>query len=360
MTLIKIIYRSIELCVAYGNYEFENRLRNLIISKPIVYSLRSISTFQPATLIANLLDPLSKDSKPALLKWLRILIDHLLDDHDSSGMTSTPFGPLDVRSLTSVVDLTDPDADVQVSRLLQLANDFSIQLCQLKMRIIFDAEKTNPLFENGSTLTQTFFRGIASAFKEKGSIWSDLVSVLDDNCARQVRVHAEQIFLQSMTFPMPLEPNDRGENNESLARALMAVIEATSTSINTRVGPVISSALVEKLNMLISYIMPTSNENAENDRMMDPPPSPRDLFWESRCWLILFLRIIILHKSAFSNSKVGMSDQARMVVGLCALLQVCFTFSSFHRGLFFPPPSSASKHWANQLSYNLTERIPPS
>ena len=41
------------------------------------------------------------------------------------------------------------------------------------------------------------------------------------------------------------------------------------------------------------------------------------------CRLILFLRIIILHRSAFSStSKSGVSDQARIIVGLCALLQV--------------------------------------
>ena len=83
--LIEIIYRSITLCAAEGSFELDQRIRGLIISKPIIHQLRSLSTSQPNLLMTSLLDPLAKNSQPALLKWLRLLIDHLLDDHDSSG-----------------------------------------------------------------------------------------------------------------------------------------------------------------------------------------------------------------------------------------------------------------------------------
>lgn len=239
--LVEIIHKSIELCAAEGSFELDNKIRGLVISKPIIHHLRSLSTSQPLLLQAHLLDPLSKNSQPALLKWLRLLIDHLLDDHDSS-------------------DLTDPDADVQVSRLLQLANDFSIKLCQLKMKIIFDGQRVGSPSSN-TNITQTFFRGIASDFKQKAAIWSDLVSVLDENCARQIRAHAEELFLQSMTFSVPLEIN---ESNEYLARALLAVIEATGSNCNvnasTESGSLISTALVDKLNTLVQYLMSQHDE----------------------------------------------------------------------------------------------------
>ncbi|RPB19444.1 hypothetical protein L211DRAFT_814567 [Terfezia boudieri ATCC MYA-4762] len=298
--LVEVIHRSIELCAAEGSFELDNRIRGLVISKPIIHHLRGMSTSQPNLLQAQLLDPLSKNSQPALLKWLRLLIDHLLDDHDSS-------------------DLTDPDTDVQVSRLLQLANDFSIRLCQLKMRIIFDGQRGSSPSSN-TNITQTLFQGIVSGFKQKATIWSDLVSVLDENCARQIRAHAEELFLQSMSFSIPLEVN---ENNEYLARALLAVIEATSNTnmaVPTASGSLISAALVDKLNALVQYVMPQQDEgsNAKTGEML----SPKTLISELRGWLILFLRIIILHRSAFSStSKVGISDHSRMIVSLCALLQ---------------------------------------
>ncbi|KAF8419653.1 hypothetical protein EV426DRAFT_267297 [Tirmania nivea] len=298
--LVEIIHRSIELCAAEGSFELYNRIRGLVISKPVIHHLRGMSTSQPNLLQAHLLDPLSKNSQPALLKWLRLLIDHLLDDHDSS-------------------DLTDPDSDVQVSRLLQLANDFSIRLCQLKMRIIFDGQRGCSPSSN-TNITQTFFRGIVSDFKQKAAIWSDLVSVLDENCARQIRAHAEELFLQSMSFSIPLEVN---ENNEYLARALLAVIEATSNTnmaVPAASGSLISAALVDKLNTLVQYVMPQEDEGSSPKTR--EIVSSKTLISELRSWLILFLRIIILHRSAFSSTpKIGISDHSRMIVGLCALLQ---------------------------------------
>lgn len=299
--LVEIIHRSIELCAAEGSFELDNRIRGLVVSKPVIHHLRGISTSQPNLLQAHLLDPLSKNSQPALLKWLRLLIDHLLDDHDSS-------------------DLTDPDADVQVSRLLQLANDFSIRLCQLKMRIIFDGQRGGSPSSN-TNITQTFFRGIASDFKQKAAIWSDLVSVLDENCARQIRAHAEELFLQSMSFSIPLEAN---ENNEYLARALLVVIEATSNTngaVPAAGGSLISTALVDKLNTLVQSVMPQQDEGSSPKA--GEVVSSKTSILELRSWLILFLRIIILHRSAFSpTAKIGISDHSRIIVGLCALLQV--------------------------------------
>jgi mediator of RNA polymerase II transcription subunit 12 len=164
---------------------------------------------------------------------------------------------------------------------LQLANDFSIQLCQLKMRIIFDGQRGGSPSSH-TNIMQTFFRGIASDFKQKAAIWSDLVSVLDEDCARQIRAHAEELFLQSMTFSIPLEVN---ENNEYLARALLAVIEATSNTnivTSTGNGSLISAELVEKLNSLVQYIMPQHEES-------DSPKggeiiSAKDLIKELRNW----------------------------------------------------------------------------
>lgn len=41
---------------------------------------------------------------------------------------------------------------------------------------------------------------------------------------------------------------------------------------------------------------------------------------------VLFMRLVVMHRAAFTQAKSSMSDQARMLAGLCCLLQVC------HRG----------------------------
>lgn len=195
------------------------------------------------------------------------------------------------------------------------------------MRIIFDGQRGGSPGTSASIM-QTFFRGLASDFKQNSVIWSDLVSVLDENCSKQIRVHAEELFLQSMTFPIPAEGN---ENNEYLAKALLAVIEATSKNLRpaTGGGQNISAALVEKLNMLVYYVTPAQGEEGNGGA-----GSGRKVIAELRNWLVLFLRIIILHRSSFSSSaRVGISDQTRLVIGLCALLQVCGIFVSEHDSL---------------------------
>lgn len=36
------------------------------------------------------------------------------------------------------------------------------------------------------------------------------------------------------------------------------------------------------------------------------------------------MKLVILHRAEFTQAKSSMSDQARMLAGLCCLLQVCF------------------------------------
>ena len=87
-------------------------------------------------------------------------------------------------------DNTEVDAHVQVARLLDLANDFSIGLCKLKMHIILNVDTRAPLFGDSgpsSTIARSFVRGIASASQDRRKICTDLVTVLNKDCAGKVR-----------------------------------------------------------------------------------------------------------------------------------------------------------------------------
>lgn len=219
---------------------------------------------------------------------------------------------------------------MQVAQLIQYANDFSIGLCQLKMRIIFDAENKRGGDAGGAEnpLTKPFFQGIASTFKDRVNIWTDLVSVLNQECAAQIRQYAEELVLNSSTFPPvrlflgPLEPSlpEGRDSGESLARALLSVIEATAYSIPVNGVSSIAPMLVDKLNMIVQSLTLGEDDLEKADTAV-PEVLWNDSLMESRCWLLLFLRIIVLHRAAFLT-KSGVSDQGRMVVGLCTLLQV--------------------------------------
>ncbi|RPB01463.1 hypothetical protein L873DRAFT_658642 [Choiromyces venosus 120613-1] len=316
---VQLIRQSIQICAVASNPDTKNRLRGLILSLPVLEFLRGLATAQPDILISDIVEPLSKTGETTLLQWLRVLIDHLLDDQETG-------------------DNTDLDPEVHVAQLVQYANDFSIGLCQLKMRIIFDAENKNASsFRQGGDYTggrenplmKPFFQGIASTFKDRVTIWTDLVSVLNQECAYQIRGYAEELVLNSSTFPPvrlclgPLEPSlaEGRESGETLARALLSVIEATAYSIPKQGIASIATLLVDKLNMIIQSITLQEDELEKSEHAAVPEVFWNDSLTESRCWLLLFLRMIVLHRAAFTSSKSGASDQGRLVVGLCTLLQ---------------------------------------
>ncbi|KAL7269262.1 RNA polymerase II mediator complex subunit [Rhizina undulata] len=312
---VQLVTRSIQVCVSTGSEELSRRIERLATSQFSLRLLRSAASMQPDLLNSDLVEPLSKPRNMALSRWLGIIIDNLLDDHDSS-------------------DLADTDPEVQVTHLLHLANDFSIGLCQLKIRIIFDRQKKSPSITVGeSTLvgsnpvTKAFFRGIANSFEDRINIWCDLVTVLSPECACQIRMYAEELFLQSPTFPRvqlptdPMEPriSDYQGNGETLAKALLSLIDATAGSIPLAGIPSYSSLLVNRLHALVHSMTNPDEDGDKEDGGMEIGWS--ESFSELRCWLLLLLRIVILHRNAFfSNGKSG--DSARMVVGLYALLQL--------------------------------------
>lgn len=93
--------------------------------------------------------------------------------------------------LTKSADVMEADTDVQVTKLLQNANEFSFRLCQLKMKLLFESEISNnktPINNQHIRLsiTNAFVEAIVDMFKDRGAIWLDLVSVLDEECANQV------------------------------------------------------------------------------------------------------------------------------------------------------------------------------
>lgn len=88
-----------------------------------------------------------------------------------------------------VADNTEVDAHVQVARLLDLANDFSIGLCKLKMQIILNVGTSSTAFNDGAlanTIARSFVRGIASASDDRRKICTDLVTVLNKDTAGKV------------------------------------------------------------------------------------------------------------------------------------------------------------------------------
>ncbi|KAF8542225.1 hypothetical protein BDD12DRAFT_826310 [Trichophaea hybrida] len=276
--------------------------------------LRGLAIQKLDLLKAQVIEPLVQTKKPGCLSWLQKFVDNLLDDNDSN-------------------DNSEVDAHVQVARLLDLADDFSISLCKLKMQTILNVDPKVETFGSndtslsaGSTIARSFVRGFASASQERRKICTDLITVLSKDCANKIRADVEELFLEWNNFlqtrqlikQLDLLLVDDHETGESLARAFLSVVEATSSSTQTTVLQFIPSLLVERM---VKFIQMISTPDEEAGGVPDLSWRNRDAFSEFRCWFVLFMRLVILHRAGFTQVKSSMIDQARMLAGLCCLLQ---------------------------------------
>lgn len=87
---VRLVCRAVELCATAANSELAARLRGLVLSGSVLRLLRGLATARPEVLIADVVEPLSRTGSVAVLQWLRVLIDHLLDDHESGGLEAPP------------------------------------------------------------------------------------------------------------------------------------------------------------------------------------------------------------------------------------------------------------------------------
>jgi hypothetical protein len=111
------------------------------------------------------------------------------------------------------------------------------------------------------------------------------------------------------------------------------VIDNTSFSIPATGVPTLAPILVDKLNGLAQFISFRDTDDTCVQRQ-----SGAEQFYEARLWLvpsmfsvvsqlltrrriIMFLRLVVIHKNMFQGGKTCSWDQARLVISICALLQ---------------------------------------
>lgn len=187
--MLSLFRKAIQFCVAASDTLLDSRLRKLMTSTTMMTFLRSLATSHFDTLVSELINPFSAKPNPSISRIMNLLIDNLLDEHDNTGRVLKEFFTSIL--LTRTIDVMEADTDVQVSKLLQNANEFSFRLCQLKMKLLFESEISNNRTTANNqhvrlSITNAFVEAIVDMFNDRGAIWLDLVSVLDEECATQV------------------------------------------------------------------------------------------------------------------------------------------------------------------------------
>ncbi|KAI9769426.1 MAG: RNA polymerase II mediator complex subunit [Geoglossum simile] len=307
---LSIIRRAIERGSNKLKGSHQDVLEGLLASTTVTSALRRYIIRDTEETHSYLILPLTK--LPSDGGWrLKQIMDRLLEGNNSD-------------------DLSEMDPEVQVTKILQIADEFSLPFCQIKLKLIFNSEKSSAPADRTTgqiTVTTSFFHAISSAIQNQNFAWTDLVSVLDDDVARYIREYAEEQLLNSTPFSKScptssFQLSQCQESDESSARRFMPVIENTSFSIPTTSVPTLAPILVDKLNGLAQYI-----SLRDTDTRRAPPDdvcvrqSGAEQFYEVRLWIIMFLRLVVIHKSMFQGGKTCSWDQARLVISICSLFQ---------------------------------------
>lgn len=151
-----------------------------------------------------------------------------------------------------------------------------------------------------------------------------------------------------------LSDQDEEERSEQLTKALLSVMDS-STGGGDAIGNTASAIapFADKVNLILQALF-TVEGQVQDPATIDETTTEAEVqmtYRELRCWyvlmiiskclrgerkiraenswtndcisrIILYLRIIAIHKSEIVSSKWTSTDQGRLIIGLCALLEV--------------------------------------
>ncbi|KAJ5680489.1 hypothetical protein N7536_011628 [Penicillium majusculum] len=246
------------------------------MERSIVMLLRDLLVRHPECAAQNGMQKLM-DQYPAALSIVQKALDLLL------GIESQSDG-------SSVLS--------KVEKLACMTDDFSLPFCQLKLQVLFHADSGS---EDRTNIVDAMFKTAVSDCRAHRLHWVDLVALMSPDAVRQIRERAEKEFF---SIPLLEEPiGDIPDSPDKLgsletAKIYLTIIEELASSIPDSGAPSVAPVLVEKMDSLLHKIITIHNSTlAKGVANTDRSKCERALAF----WFSALLRIIVLHRSAFSQ-----------------------------------------------------------
>jgi mediator of RNA polymerase II transcription subunit 12, fungi type len=185
------VRRAIEQAITNGASLLHDKVGPLLKGEPLDALLRGFIVRDITVMQSSFITPLV-DGTPEASWRLKQCLNQLLDAECSNG---EKYSHSSEKCILISADPTEMDSEVEVAKVLQSADDFSIKFCQIKLQLVFDTEKSNGGTPKGgsNSMTASLFQAIASAIERQNHAWSDLISVLGGDVARNVSLR-ELIF----------------------------------------------------------------------------------------------------------------------------------------------------------------------
>ncbi|CAI7630667.1 unnamed protein product [Penicillium viridicatum] len=246
------------------------------MERSIVMLLRDLLVRHPECAAQNGMQKLM-DQYPAALSIVQKALDLLL------GIESQSDG-------SSVLS--------KVEKLACMTDDFSLPFCQLKLQVLFHADSGS---EDRTNIVDAMFKTAVSDCRAHRLHWVDLVALMSPDAVRQIRERAEKEFfsiplLEEPVGDIPDSPDKLG--SLETAKMYLTIIEELASSIPDSGAPSVAPVLVEKMDSLLHKIITMHNSTlAKGVSNTDRSKLERALAF----WFSALLRIIVLHRSAFSQ-----------------------------------------------------------
>ncbi|KAL4922181.1 hypothetical protein BDW62DRAFT_78335 [Aspergillus aurantiobrunneus] len=222
------------------------------------------------------------------------------------------------------------DASTQAERVILMNNDFSLPFCQLKLQLLFNAKPRN---EVKSSIVDVMFKAAVADSRSGKSHWVGLVSLMNQDAARQIRERAESGFFSVTMFDELVDDPSSSTGSTSTssienAKLYLTIIEKLAYSIPEAGVQSVAPLLVERLDLLLQKLIimqANSNNLAENRSASSSGPAVLSRFNFERSlafWFSALLRMTVLHRAAFNvpvslGPKAGsLQDQTRLLVSI--------------------------------------------
>ena len=198
---------------------------------------------------------------------------------------------------------------IAIEVVLNLADDFTLPFCQVKLASMFAMEDTiiQDADDDGSERLAALDDAIETAVAAHNTNWTCIVPLLDSSIAQHIRQRAETQFLAGFPSPKALSTEDSMQSRIQRTENLLCIVEVTSSIMSARwtaspFAAEIVSALSNLWRLLSSVHGPEIKEQIITK------------------WIPLLLSFITLRSNVFEATKSGYEARAKAILGLAALL----------------------------------------
>lgn len=195
---------------------------------------------------------------------------------------------------------------ITIEMILNLANDFTLPYCQIKLASMFAMEDASmkDKEEEGTDRLSALDNAIEEAVAAHNTSWTCIVPLLEPSIAQHLRRRAETDFLA--TFPSPKVSNaDHGISQVQRAKNLFTIVEATSSTPPSP-GSTLANETVTTISNIWQLLSATQNSTQKEQITTH--------------WIPLLLAFITLQSNLFEPTKAGHEARAKALLSLAALM----------------------------------------